>query len=638
MRKNKKAYLIKMLSLLVTMMLLVSTLYGCENKKKNQSEGTNNGEITPGDSIEGINMPEVEWKDEPTVGEEVTEDITAVITLSGTSAAAEGNGVTIEDKVVTITEAGTYVVQGTLEDGQLVVDTQSEENVKIILNGAKITNSNSSAIYVISSPGKTILHCQKGSVNCIVDGETYTGKNEDSEPNAAVFAKDDLKISGSGELYITGNYGKGVSCKDDLEIKNASVFVNAADDALRGKDSVTIEGAYLYLLAGGDGIRTSNETEEEEGNMVIVDSECYITAALDGIQAILDLNITNCTMGISTSGGSTGGNNSTASLESSQIVTTTASQNQGGNAPGGQGGGQGGMPGGQGGMGGMQEGNSNEYADSCKGLKAGGSLTVTGGSYTVDSYDDAFHCGETLTVKGGDYCIATGDDAFHADNILIIEDGNISITTSYEGLEAQEIYYNGGTTRITASDDGVNGAGGNDESGTAGQWGDMFRGSSGNAIVELNGGYLVVNASGDGLDCNGSMTMNGGTVIVYGPTNDGNGALDYDGSFQHTGGTLLAVGSSGMAQSVTSDYGVLAFTCGMNAETIMSIQDEDGNILISFAAPKIYSCVVFASEDVKEGVEYSIYTEGSYDIEAVDGIYKEGNYSGGSLLGTLEAN
>ncbi len=106
--------------------------------------------------------------------------------------------------------------------------------------------------------------------------------------------------------------------------------------------------------------------------------------------------------------------------------------------------------------------------------------------------------------------------------------------------------YNGGTVHITASDDGINVAGGADGSASGnfrGGGGDMA--NNANNILTINGGYIVIDSGGDGLDSNGSVYMNGGTVIVNGPTNNGNGAIDYNGEFKVTAGYLVAVGSSG---------------------------------------------------------------------------------------------
>ena len=65
-------------------------------------------------------------------------------------------------------------------------------------------------------------------------------------------------------------------------------------------------------------------------------------------------------------------------------------------------------------------------------------LTVTGGSFTIDAEDDALHSNTDLTVTGGSFCVASGDDALHADAALLITGGALDITKSYEGLEATE--------------------------------------------------------------------------------------------------------------------------------------------------------------------------------------------------------
>lgn len=71
--------------------------------------------------------------------------------------------------------------------------------------------------------------------------------------------------------------------------------------------------------------------------------------------------------------------------------------------------------------------------------------------------------------------------------------------------------------------------------------------------MTISGGCVYVDATGDGPDSDGSITMTGGTVIVNGPTDVGNGALDYDGTFKQSGGTLIAAGSSRMAQAPSKD-------------------------------------------------------------------------------------
>ena len=185
-----------------------------------------------------------------------------------------------------------------------------------------------------------------------------------------------------------------------------------------------------------------------------------------------------------------------------------------------------------------------ELADetvSAKCLKSDALLSVTGGSFILNSAEDTIHASE-VQLEAGTFTLAAADDAVHADYALTIgavggEGPDISISTSYEGLEGAQVYLNGGTVELYATDDGINAAG--DDAGDAG------------FLIEITGGNYSVNADGDGLDSNGTITMTDGTMLVYGAPNGANSALDYETSCSWEGGTLLAVGTAGMAQTPT---------------------------------------------------------------------------------------
>ena len=81
-----------------------------------------------------------------------------------------------------------------------------------------------------------------------------------------------------------------------------------------------------------------------------------------------------------------------------------------------------------------------------------------------------------------------------------------------------------------ASSDGVNAASSDDSATTDGQPGGEMAADDPLRLV-VNGGTLEVWASGDGLDSNGSATITGGDITVYGPTTDGNGSLYVNGTF-----------------------------------------------------------------------------------------------------------
>ena len=174
---------------------------------------------------------------------------------------------------------------------------------------------------------------------------------------------------------------------------------------------------------------------------------------------------------------------------------------------------------------------------SCKGLKAGKTLAVSGGTFTVDSADDALHAND-VTVSGGTLTLASGDDAVHADNALVVgvkgssstSNPKIDITASYEGLEGTTVSVYSGDIDVAASDDGVNAA-----SSELGEHSDKF-------AINIAGGDLYIDAGSDGLDSNNDINITGGRVEVYGADAMMDAAIDYDGTFTLSGGTLFGAG------------------------------------------------------------------------------------------------
>lgn len=184
------------------------------------------------------------------------------INLSKSSAKVEGNGAKVEGTVITISEAGTYTISGDIEYGQIVVDASDDDKIKIVLNGVNIKNSKSSAIY-IKNADKTIISLKDGTNNYIEDGQVYEEINsEDNEPNAAIFSKDDLIISGSGSLEVKSNYKDGITSKDDLIIAGGDINIESGSGSKKGLKSelsVEINGGNLNIDSYDDAINSGNE-------------------------------------------------------------------------------------------------------------------------------------------------------------------------------------------------------------------------------------------------------------------------------------------------------------------------------------------------------------------------------------------
>ena len=523
------------------------------------------------------------------------------IELDGDSITFEGSGATVNGNIITITSAGMYSISGTLNDGQVIVDTQDAETVVLVLNGAAIASSTSAPIYV-SNAEKTVITLADGTENYVTDGASYLFEGAEDEPNAAVFSKDDLTINGNGSLAVNANYNNGIASKDDLKITGGSITVNAVNDGIKGRDSIAVKDGTITINAGGDGMQANNDIDAEKGYVAIEGGTLDITARLDGIQAETSLLVSGGEITITTGGGS---------IESSSSW-----------------GGFGGR-----GMG----GNPNKTDESAKGLKAGVDLTIADGVIQISSLDDAIHSNESITVNGGELLIASGDDGIHADAALTINGGEVNITQSYEGLESVVITINNGTIYLVASDDGINASSGNGGAAAGGMPGrgpGMFE--SGDNYLYVNGGYIVIDAAGDGLDINGPIYMTGGVVIVNGPTANFNGALDYAGAFDITGGFLVAVGSSGMAQApstTSTQYSVMHnFASAQAAGTMVHIETEAGEDILTFVPTKEYQSVLLSSPELENGATYTVYAGGNSTGTVTDGLYSGGTYTAGTQV------
>jgi len=554
------------------------------------------------------------------------DDSSAVhVTLADGNITVDGSGASADGSVLTITTAGTYVLTGTLTDGQIVVDASAEDKVQIVLNGADVTCSDSAAVYV-KQADKVFLTVADNTANTLACGETFSDEATADEVTGAVFSHDDLTVNGSGSLTVNGNYKHGIVSKDDLVLAGVTLTVNSVSDGLRGKDCVKIASGTYTITAGTDGIQANNDSDTTLGFVYIAGGTYTITAGNDGIQAETLLCVTDGDFTVNTGGGS----------------ANASTKTDGGPTGGGQNGGPGGSWGGQTNSGTTAQtsgtpaattaatvqtaaatGSSSDdtanttsetTSDSAKALKSGTALVLAGGNYVIDSADDSVHSNGDVSVRDG--CVLTassGDDGIHADGTLSVSGGTITISKSYEGLEGETIDISGGTIHITASDDGLNAAGGSDST-TAGGPGTAAGTSSDGETPQLtiSGGTLYVNASGDGLDSNGDLTVTGGEIYVDGPTNAGNGALDYGDGCTATisGGTVVAAGASGMAEafgdSSTQCSILVIFDSSIAGGTELTVTDSSGKVVLSYTPSKDYQTAAISTATLAQGSTYTV--------------------------------
>lgn len=468
--------------------------------------------------------------------------------------------INLEDSC-SITEGGTYVITGKSANGQIVINAPGED-VRLVLSGVDLASSSKAPLYVEAAENVYIT-LKDGSINTFTDS---AGNTEE----AVIFSKADLTINGTGQLNIYARAKDGIVSKDDLVITNGILTIDALDNGITGKDSMSIKQGTVNITAGGDGIKSDNEEDVTKGNIIIDGGNYTIHAGGNGIQAKQCLYINEGEF---------------------EIQTNDFGESQ-----------------------------AEETADT-KGLKAGTDIGINGGSFQINSTDDAIHGNGNITVRNGIFEIQSADDGIHCGATLEIDGGTISILESTEGLEGTNIVMNNGYVDITASDDGINIAGGKDRSATGDSETDKFSEVT-EGILAINGGEVYVNAQGDGLDSNGSIAMTAGYVEVSGPVNDGNGALDYNGTFDISGGTLLVAGSSGMAQtpSEDSEQKVVAaiFDNEVEGGTKVTIEDETGEVIYSIIPEKTYKFVLVSGQYIENGETY-IITAGTQSVTVTGG-------------------
>ena len=180
---------------------------------------------------------------------------------------AEGTAVEESSGVWMIRSAGEYTLTGALGNGQIVVDAGDEDVVVLILDNVSIRCADGAPILILNADDVTVKAAE-GSYNTVTDARTGNAENE--EYDAAIWSDCDLKLRGKGTLIVTSSYAKGVKSTDDLSVKNLTLKVDAADTALRGKDSVTVEsGALLLISESGDGVNSDADILIEDGSVTI---------------------------------------------------------------------------------------------------------------------------------------------------------------------------------------------------------------------------------------------------------------------------------------------------------------------------------------------------------------------------------
>ena len=482
--------------------LAILTLIGCSSNNANNDTIQNYGSDYAYNFVVSISEPE---------------SIEVVEVNSEFAITTSDGAYTQSDNVYTITKAGTYSLSGKL-NGQILIEAGEDDEVVLELNGVSISYDKDSPIKALTA-SKVEISAKKDTDNIINDNRSAKTTEIENQGEGAINAKVDLKLKGSGTLVVTGNYNNGVHTTKDLEIQKLTLKSTGYNNAIKGKNSVTITSGTIQAYAlTGNGIKTDDSDVsskgKQRGTIAINGGTVYVDSLRDAIDASYNVEIDQADIEVPTN---------------ITIKTGTYSSNYN---------------------------KSSFKADSEKGLKAQNDIVVNNGTVTIAASDDAVHAnyGDALdngskgtgniTVNGGLIQVASGDDGLHADNTLTINDGKVVVTGATEGLEANYININGGASYVYGTDDGVN----------------CSKKSFNSCAFTMTGGYLdvaVKNGDTDGIDSNGTFTLSGGVIITRGSPGSGSNmstGLDVDGTASMTGGTLIAF--NGLEKTPSTSSGV----------------------------------------------------------------------------------
>ena len=524
------------------------------------------------------------------------------ITLKDNASTVSGSGAEVKDNTITINSEGTYVISGTLAEGQIVVEAADTEKVQLVLNGVTIHNSTSAAIY-IKSGDKVFITLEEGTVNTLTDGTEYV-QTDDNTVDGVIFSKADLTFNGTGTLNLTASYKHGIVSKDDVVVTGGIYNITAVKDAINGKDAVKIKaGTFTLSSDTGNGIQSKNADDTTKGYVYIAGGTITVVKCQEGIEGtviIIDdgvINITASDDGMNAASGS----NDTSETDGTQNGFPQGGENmtppENGSFPG--------------------PGSTDDNGSTASGDTASTGTAPAGRGPQNNTTDTAGTTGTSGTTNTS----AKADST----------DATSGATENSQNANGQE---NNGQERPQNP--------GNFGGGNFGGGGGMDQVDT-NCYILINGGTITVDAAGDGIDSNGDLYITSGTLYVYGPTGNGDGALDYNGTADISGGNVYVAGSSGMAQGfsdTSTQYSILYnLTSVSTAGTEVTLKDSSGKVVASFTPTKDYQSIVLSLPELTKDATYTLTSgEQTADItlssvvtsNGQQGMGGQGGFGGGT--------
>ena len=455
---------------------------------------------------------------------------------------------------LTLTEAGDYVLSGTLTDGSVIINAPEDAKLHLILNGAHIASQSAAALYVISAD-KVFVTLTDGSENGI-SAAGDSAEDDYANVDAAIFARCDISFNGSGSLSVSSAKGHGIVSKDDLVFTGGSYMIQAANHGISGKDSIRIADGSFVITAGKNCLDSDNSDDSGKGFIYIAGGSFDLSSGNDACHCSGDFDFLAGSMELSAADD---GVHSDAALSVS--------------------------------------GGSITISLCYDGLE-GVTVDISGGTIDITSSDDGINAANGSSDSAHD-----GTDGTPAESA-----GGV---TDMSGDPPEKPDGSGDTGTVSGSAPEAPAdmpeAPTNMPGGMGGGFGggdDPFAADS-SCLVTISGGTVRINAQGDGIDSNGDLVISGGEVYISGPRNGGDGALDYNGSGTISGGIVVACDMGGMSQNF-SDGSQCSAMISLNGSGEIRLTDASGNVLLSYTPADDYSCIVVSCPELSEGSEYTL--------------------------------
>ncbi len=484
------------------------------------------------------------------------------ITLADQTATVTGQGASFSDQTLTITQGGTYVLTGSGKNIKLVVEAADTDQVHLVFQN--LTLEGEGTLLRINKAQEVVISLAGGSQNALTESQA----SDDEEVKATIHSQVPLTLNGTGNLTLTALTKNALEVEDDLKVLGGAYTVKVANHGFKAEGSLDIEAATLTIEAGKDGLHAEHDETTERANISLNPTQLSIAATEDGVDAGNELTIKGGTITVS---------QSEEGLEARVIRqlggdVTIKSSDDGVNA---------------------SAGSSGKTTDTSATSKTTDASATSNAADTSSSASQATTDSATASSSASQ---ATADSAAGSQGDQANKDKNATPPSPSAGQAPPQ----GGQPPQNGQGAGGMPPGGQEESDPSLQ-------------IILEGGTLTIDAEGDGIDSNGTVTISGGSLVVNGSVQGGNGPLDAAGDITITGGTVWALGTSDMLQGFaqgSTQASITANIAGTAGQTLI-ILDANGKEVARQTASKDFQAIIMSSGDLVDGQTYTIQVEGT---------------------------